>query len=58
MKYIWLGIALFALCTGVYYAVLGQWKDALFFFVIVLIGMLMFKVNLNRQHKYYINTPS
>ena len=46
IKYVWLGISLFALVTGIYYTAKGEWKDGLFFFVIVAVAMVMFRINL------------
>ncbi len=57
IKYVWLGIAIFALVTGIYYTAKGEWKDGLFFFVIVAAGMVMFRINLSRQKAFY-NTPN
>jgi hypothetical protein len=58
IKYVWLGIALFALATGIYYTAIGQWKDGVFFFVIVIAGAVMFRINLSRQKKFYSSNPN
>ncbi len=58
LQYLWLGVAIFALVTGVVYIVKGQAKDALAFFVITGIGGFLFKINKDRHKKYFTDDNS
>lgn len=53
LQYVWLGIAITGIITAVYFLTKGDWKDAVFFFIITFAGGVMYGINKRRYKQYF-----